>query len=160
MINNFILRKADKNDIEQLTNMRILYLQEDLGEDIIGSVSELKQKLNAFFVEHLDVDIDAFVAEDKGKIVSTSFTAYYYRLPHPEFPTGLAGVPINGYTNPNYRKMGLASSLLKMSIEYAKDKGVEMLNMEVTKMGLPVSKKVGFKEVKYTPVQMILKSYD
>lgn len=157
MNNNFVLRKANKRDIEELVNMRIAYLKEDLGKDMDGTISDLKQELRSFFMEHLDVDIDAFVAEYEGEIVSTSFTAYYFRLPHPKFPQGTAGVPINGYTKPNYRKMGLAGSLLKMSADYAKEKGIELLNMEVTKMGLPVSKEIGFKEVKYVPVQMILK---
>lgn len=151
-----ILRKAEEKDIEQLINMRIAYLKEDLGESVVGNFHTLEQELNSFFRKHLNVDIDAFVAEYKGEIISTSFTAYYYRLPHPNFPKGTAGVPINGYTKPEYRKCGLAGSLLKMSADYARSKDIELLNMEVTKQGLPVCKEVGFKEVKYTPVQMIL----
>lgn len=110
-----------------------------------------------FFEEHLNHDIDAFVALCGNEIVSTSFTSYYFRLPHPDFPKGRAGVPINGYTKPMYRKKGLAGSLLKISAEFAKDLEVELLNMEVTEKGLPVCKEIGFKEIKYTPVQMILK---
>lgn len=157
MNNDFILRKANRRDIEALVDMRIAYLQEDLGKDMTVSISELKQQMREFLVSHLEVDIDAFVAEYKGEIVSTSFTAYYFRLPHPKFPRGTAGVPINGYTKPNYRNKGLAGSLLKISVEYAKEKGVELLNMEVTEMGLPVCKEIGFKEIKYVPVQLILK---
>ncbi len=155
-MNDVILRKAEKTDIEQLVNMRIAYLKEDLGEEVIHETSGIEKELADFFKKHLNVDIDAFVAEYKGEIISTSFTAYYYRLPHPDFPKGTAGIPINGYTKPMYRKLGLAGSLLKMSAEYASDKGVELLNMEVTEKGLPVSKETGFKEIKYTPVQMIL----
>ncbi|WP_349945607.1 hypothetical protein ABFV83_17285 [Lacrimispora sp. BS-2] len=155
---DIILRKADKADIEQLVNMRIAYLKEDLGEEVVNGASGLEHKLADFFNKHLNADIDAFIAEYKGEIVSTSFTAYYYRLPHPDFPEGTAGVPINGYTKSKYRKLGLAGSLLKMSAEYAKKKGVELLNMEVTKKGLSVSKEIGFKEIEYTPVQMILKT--
>lgn len=157
MSNEFILRKANKKDIEELINMRIAYLQEDLGKDMNISIYELTRQLRKFLLDHLEVDMDAFVAEYKGEIVSTSFTTYYFRLPHPDFPQGIAGVPINGYTKPNYRNRGLAGSLLKMSAEYAKEKGVELLNMEVTKMGFPVCKEIGFKEIKYVPVQLLLK---
>nr|WP_314463103.1 GNAT family N-acetyltransferase [uncultured Clostridium sp.] len=152
-----ILRKAEMSDIKQLVSMRIAYLYEDLGEEAVCTVHNFEQELTAFFHTHLNEDIDAFVAEYKGEIISTSFTAYYSRLPHPDFPKGTAGVPINGYTKPEFRKMGLAGSLLKMSAEYAKQKGIELLNMEVTKKGLPVSKEIGFREINYTPVQMILK---
>ena len=151
------LRKAEKADIKQLVTMRIAYLMEDLGEEEVSKTPSLEQELSDFFDKHLNVDMDGFVAEYKGEIISTSFTAYYYRLPHPDFPKGTAGVPLNGYTKSQYRKLGLAGSLLKMSAEYAKKKGIELLNMEVTEKGLPVSKNIGFQQVKYTPVQMVLK---
>jgi len=153
---DIIFRKAEMSDMKQLISMRIAYLCEDLGEEL-SMADSLEEELKAFFHRHLNRDIDAFVAEYRGEIISTSFTAYYYRLPHPDFPKGTAGVPINGYTKPEFRKMGLAGSLLKMSADYAKQKGVELLNMEVTKKGLPVSKEIGFREINYTPVQMILK---
>lgn len=152
-----ILRKAEKKDIKQLVNMRIQYLKEDLGENAVSKVPQLKQQLFEFFETHLDSDIDAFVAEYKGEIVSTSFTTYYYRIPHPDFPKGMAGVPINGYTKPKYRQQGLAGTLLKISAKYAENRGVELLNMEVTKKGLTVCKEIGFVEINYTPVQMKLK---
>lgn len=153
----FKFRKAEKIDIEQLVDMRIEYLKEDLGEVAIYDEVQLRKNLQLFFEEHLNNDIDAFVALCGNEIVSTSFTSYYFRLPHPDFPKGKAGVPINGYTKPMYRKKGLAGSLLKLSADYAKDLDVELLNMEVTEKGLPVCKEIGFKEIKYTPVQMILK---
>lgn len=153
----FKFRKAEKIDIEQLVDMRIEYLKEDLGEVAIYDEVQLRKNLQLFFEEHLNNDIDAFVALCGNEIVSTSFTSYYFRLPHPNFPKGKAGVPINGYTKPMYRKKGLAGSLLKFSADYAKDLDVELLNMEVTEKGLPVCKEKGFREIKYTPVQMILK---
>lgn len=153
----FKFRKAEKTDIEQLVDMRIEYLKEDLGEVAIHDEVQLRKNLQIFFEEHLNNDIDAFVALCGNEIVSTSFTSYYFRLPHPDFPKGKAGVPINGYTKPMYRKKGLAGSLLKLSADYAKDLDVELLNMEVTEKGLPVCKEIGFREIKYTPVQMILK---
>ncbi|GLB31279.1 hypothetical protein LAD12857_32020 [Lacrimispora amygdalina] len=152
-----LFRKAEMSDIKQLVSMRIAYLIEDLGEEAVYQAHNLEQELTAFFHTHLNEDMDAFVAEYNGEIISTSFTAYYFRLPHPDFLKGTAGVPINGYTKPEFRKMGLAGSLLKMSAECAKKKGIELLNMEVTKKGLPVSKEIGFREINYTPVQMILK---
>lgn len=153
----FKFRKAEKIDIEQLVDMRIEYLKEDLGETAICDEVQLRTNLQIFFEEHLNKDIDAFVALFENEIVSTSFTSYYFRLPHPDFPKGKAGVPINGYTKPMYRKKGLAGFLLKLSADYAKDLDVELLNMEVTEKGLPVCKEIGFRQIKYTPVQMILK---
>lgn len=157
MKDKIVLRKADVNDIDQLVDMRIEYLKEDLGEKREKEILSLKPSLKQFFGKHLNVDVEAFVAECAGKIVSSSFTVYYFRLPHPDFPQGSAGIPINGYTKPGYRKKGLAGSLLKMSAEYAKRRGVELLNMEVTKMGGSVSKEIGFTEIHYIPVQMRLK---
>lgn len=152
----FSIRKATVNDINQLTKMRIAYLKEDLGENSIKDENDFKDELSKFLRKHLNKDIDAFVLVIDGEIISTSFTAYYYRLPHPKFPSGKAGVPINGYTKPEFRKQGFASALLKFSAEYAKKNGVELLNMEVTKSGLITSKKIGFNVINYIPVQLIL----
>lgn len=154
---SIILRKAVKKDIPELIEMRIAYLKEDIGEDKVKEAFNLKQELNEFFEEHLNKELDAFVAEYNGEIISTSFTVYYCRLPHPRFPKGKSGIPINGYTKPEYRRKGVAGSLLKLSIEYAKERGIELLNMEVTEKGLSVSQKIGFREINYTPVQMSLK---
>lgn len=49
---------------------------------------------------------------------------------------------------------------MKLSSDIAKNLDVELLNMEVTEKGLPVCKEIGFREIKYTPVQMILKKED
>ena len=152
----FSIRKATINDIEQLTKMRIAYLKEDLGENSIKDEENFKKIVSDFLRQHLNKDLDAFVLVVDEKIISTSFTAYYYRLPHPEFPHGKAGVPINGYTKPGFRKRGFASALLKFSAEYAKEVGIELLNMEVTESGLIASKKIGFNEIEYVPVQLIL----
>lgn len=121
------IRKATIDDIEELTKMRIAYLKEDLGENSIKDEYDFKKKVSDFLWKHLNKDLDAFVLIVDGEIISTSFTAYYYRLPHPNFPNGKAGVPINGYTKPGFRKRGFASALLKFSAEYAKKIGIELL---------------------------------
>ena len=77
----FKFRKAEKIDIEQLVDMRIEYLKEDLGETAICDEVQLRTNLQIFFEEHLNKDIDAFVALFENEIVSTSFTSYYFRLP-------------------------------------------------------------------------------
>ena len=76
----FKFRKAEKIDIEQLVDMRIEYLKEDLGEVAIYDEVQLRKNLQLFFEEHLNNDIDAFVALCGNEIVSTSFTSYYFRL--------------------------------------------------------------------------------
>ena len=58
----FKFRKAEKIDIEQLVDMRIEYLKEDLGEVAIYDEVQLRKNLQLFFEEHLNNDIDAFVA--------------------------------------------------------------------------------------------------
>jgi GNAT superfamily N-acetyltransferase len=151
------IRIADKSDIDQLVKMRIDYLKEDVGENEVNRVINLEQELHNFFECNLNQGIDAFVAEYKGEIISTSFTTYYHRLPHTTFIKGNVGIPINGYTKPVYRKMGLATKLLEMSVEYARKKGIEVLHMEVTEKGFPVCSKTGFQVTKYKPVQMVLK---
>lgn len=159
MNDQITMRIADKEDINQLVRMRIDYLIEDIGQDEVDQVIGLENELFDFFKYNLNQGIDAFIAEYKGDIIATSFTAYYNRLPHAHFLKGKAGIPINGYTKPLFRKMGLATKLLEMSIEHARKNGVELFHMEVTERGFPVCSKLGFQATKYKPVQMILNEF-
>ena len=59
-------------------------------------------------------------------------------------PTGCKAYIMNMYTNPNYRRKGIAYHTLELLIEEVKKKGVSHISLEATNMGRPLYERYGF----------------
>ncbi len=55
---------------------------------------------------------------------------------------------MNMYTNPNYRRKGIAYHTLEILIEEAKNKGVKHISLEATDMGRPLYERYGFVDMR------------
>lgn len=51
---------------------------------------------------------------------------------------------MNMYTNPKYRRKGIAYKTLDMLIQDSKSKGISAISLEATDMGRPLYEKYGF----------------
>lgn len=51
---------------------------------------------------------------------------------------------MNMYTNPKYRRKGIAYQTLDMLIKDSKSKGISAISLEATDMGQPLYEKYGF----------------
>ncbi len=51
---------------------------------------------------------------------------------------------MNMYTNPLYRRKGIAYKTLKLLVADAKERGVTAISLEATDMGKPLYEKFGF----------------
>ncbi len=51
---------------------------------------------------------------------------------------------MNMYTNPAYRRKGIATKILDMLVNDAKNKGITDISLETTDMGRPLYEKYGF----------------
>lgn len=51
---------------------------------------------------------------------------------------------MNMYTNPEYRRKGIAYRVLDMLVKEAKDRGITAISLEATAMGRPLYEKYGF----------------
>ncbi|MFR1872214.1 MAG: GNAT family N-acetyltransferase, partial [Coprococcus sp.] len=51
---------------------------------------------------------------------------------------------MNMYTNPNYRRKGIAYKTLKLLVDDARKKGITHISLEATDMGRPLYEKFGF----------------
>ena len=51
---------------------------------------------------------------------------------------------MNMYTNPAYRRRGIAAKTLDMLVKDAKNKGIKFISLEATDMGKPLYEKYGF----------------
>lgn len=151
-------RYAVERDISQLITMRLSYLSEDhhgLSED---QTDAIKVQLTDYFNEHLGKDLFVYVSEENDQIVSTVFMLVVEKPANPSFLTGKTGTILNVFTKPNYRRRGIAGTLMKMAIENAKQMKLSSLELKATSGGLSLYNKLGFnpEASKYTNMKYIL----
>lgn len=143
-----IFEKATSKDISMLTDLRVAYLQEDLGSITDDDLCAIKSSLPGYYEKHLNDDLLVYVARDKADIVSCAFLLRVEKPMSPSFLTGKTGTVLNVYTKPEYRGRGCAKNLMTMMLEDAAAGGVSVIELKSTEDGYALYKTVGFEDVK------------
>ena len=140
-----LYKKATIEDIDLLTKTRIEVLRaaNKLSDDIDMSEVE-KQSYEYYKRALLDGSHTAYLVFDEQKIVGTGGVSYFQVMPTYHNPSGLKAYIMNMYTNPEYRRRGIAIETLRLLVEDAKEKGISALSLEATDMWRPLYEKFGF----------------
>jgi len=151
------IRKVTADDIELLIKLRLDYLREENKGQGFRSVGELKKKLRGYFEKWIETGgFVAFVAEENGDICSTAFLSVVERPPRRAFSSYLVGTVYNVYTDPAYRRRGIASRVMSALLEEAGALGVASVDLLATEAGRPLYEKLGFQVAKYTAMRIKL----
>ena len=153
-----IFDKATIKDINALAELRIAYLQEDLGKIADADLELISSSLPSYYEKHLNKDLMVYVASDEMDIVSCAFLLIVEKPMSPSFITGKTGIVLNVYTKPKCRKKGYAKNLMTMMLEDAKAEGVSIIELKATEDGYSLYKSVGFEDVvvKYHNMKIVL----
>lgn len=153
-----IFDKATIEDIGVLTDLRIAYLNEDLGVIPNENLELMQASLPSYYEKHLNKDLMAYVARDEMDIVSCAFLLIVEKPMSPSFITGKTGTVLNVYTKPDYRKKGYAKKLITTMLEDAKAEGLSIIELKATEDGYSLYKSVGFEDVvaKYHNMKIVL----
>lgn len=154
-----IFEKATVQDISALIDLRIEYLQEDLGTITDKDLSLIKTSLPLYYEKHLNKDLIVYVARNEVDIVSCAFLLIVEKPMSPSFITGKTGTVLNVYTKPEYRHRGYAKKLMTMMLENAVAQDVSVIELKSTEDGYSLYKSVGFEDVraKYHNMKIVLK---
>ncbi len=138
-----LYRKANVADVEKLVELRKTQLiDEGLTPD-----KNIDTELVAFFTKHLQEEsLVEWLIEDDAKIVATGGIQFYEFPPSFTNVSGIRGYVSHMYTAPDYRRQGLAHSLLDRVVHEAKLHGVSQLFLYASEQGKPVYLKYGFIE--------------
>lgn len=140
--------KAIVNDIEQLTDLRTAYIQEDLGDVDVADFDAMREALPDYYSRHLNNDLHVYIARnDDGEIVSCAFLLIVEKPASPAFITGKTGTVLNVYTKPEHRHNGYAKKLMEMMLEDATKEKLSVVELKATDDGYQLYKTVGFEEV-------------
>ena len=89
----------------------------------------------AWVVLEGDFACDTAVDVDGNVIIGTSGMSFVEKPPYFGCPTGRLGLLSIMYTNPNYRRMGIAKGLLNRVVEEARAYGCGAVHITASDMG-------------------------
>ena len=141
-----IFEKANENDIEALTELRIEFLTEDYGEISADKLSRISANLPPYFRGHLNKDLFVYVCRNKGLIAGCCFLYISEKPSNPSFISGKTGTVLNVYTRPEYRKKGIARELMKMLITESEQMRLDFIELQATDNGYHLYKSLGFED--------------
>ncbi len=138
-------RKATLDDLDVLTETRIEVLRaaNQLSDDV--DMSEVKRQSFEYYQKALkDNTHIAYLIFDGEIFVGAGGISYFQVMPTYHNPTGKKAYIMNMYTNPSYRRQGIAFKTLDLLVTDAKEKGITAISLEATDMGRPLYEKYGF----------------
>ena len=126
-------RKLNENDLDVFIKMRINQLcEEGAKEDI-----DLEPALRDYYLRHLsDGTFVSWLALDNDRIIGTSGMSIVEKPPYFGCPSGKIGLLSSMFTDPSYRRKGIAKTLLSKVIDEAKTQGCGTVQITASNMGV------------------------
>ena len=134
-------RKLTSDDLDTFIQMRISQLREEgATEDI-----DLAPSLNDYYVRHMaDGTFVSWLAMDQDRIVGTSGMSFVEKPPYFGCPSGRIGLLSSMFTDPRYRRMGIAKELLARVVDEARAYGCGTVQITASDMGVLLYTDFGF----------------
>lgn len=142
---NLTYKKATIEDIDILTKTRIEVLRaaNRLSDDT--DMSEVERQSYGYYKEALcDGTHIAYLVFDGSRFVGAGGVSFFRVMPTYHNPSGNKAYIMNMYTNPAYRRKGIAYKTLDMLVRDIKGRGITDISLEATDMGRPLYEKYGF----------------
>ena len=138
---NIIYRKLTEKDLDTFISMRITQLREEGATDEM----DLSPALMDYYQRHLaNGTFVSWLALDGDKIIGTSGMSFVEKPPYFGCPTGRIGLLSSMYTNPDYRRKGIARELLRRVVEEARAYGCGTVQITASDMGVLLYSDFGF----------------
>ncbi len=136
-------RKLTEKDLEPFIRMRITQLREEGATEDLDLVPALQD----YYSRHLaDGTFVSWLALDGGRIIGTSGMSFVEKPPYFGCPTGRIGLLSSMYTDPDYRRRGIAKELLRRVVEEAREYGCGCVQITASDMGVLLYTDFGFKK--------------
>lgn len=134
-------QRLTENELDTFIEMRIQQLREEgATEDI-----DLVPALHDYYSRHMaDGTFVSWLAMDGDRIVGTSGMSFVEKPPYFGCPNGRIGLLSSMFTDPDYRRMGIAKELLSRVINEARDYGCGTVQITASDMGVLLYTDFGF----------------
>lgn len=85
---------------------------------------------------------------DGNRFVGAGGVSFFQVMPTYHNPSGRKAYIMNMYTDPEYRRKGIAYRTLDLLVKESRSKGISCISLEATDMGRPLYEKYGFIKMK------------
>ena len=134
-------RKLSEKELDVFIEMRINQLREEGAKEDI----DLKPALLDYYKRHMkDGTFVSWLALDGNNIIGTSGMSFVEKPPYFGCPSGKIGLLSSMFTNPNYRRNGIAKELLSRIVNEAKQYGCGTIQITASDMGVILYTDFGF----------------
>ena len=134
-------RKLEEKDLETFIRMRITQLREEGATEDLDLVPALMD----YYHRHMaDGTFVSWLAVDDDQIVGTSGMSFVEKPPYFGCPTGRVGLLSSMYTDPAYRRRGIAKELRRRVVEEAREYGCGSVQITASDMGVLLYTDFGF----------------
>lgn len=134
-------KKLSGKELPVFIQMRIRQLREEGATEDLDLVPALQD----YYKRHMaDGTFVSWLAMDGDKIVGTSGMSFVEKPPYFSCPSGKIGLLSSMFTDPEYRRMGIAKELLSRVVKEARDYGCGTVQITASDMGVLLYTDFGF----------------
>ena len=141
-------KKLTEEFVDEVIRLRIKQLTEEYTAEgkLPPEGVDLESALRDFYQRHMaDGTFVSWLAFDGDRIVGTSGMSFVEKPPYFTCPTGRIGLLNSMFTDPDYRRMGIARELLHRVVEEARSYGCGTVHVTASDMGVKLYTACGFK---------------
>ena len=134
-------QKLTKKELDTFIQMRIRQLREEGATEDIDLVPELQD----YYDRHMfDGTFVSWLAIDGDRIIGTSGMSFVEKPPYFGCPSGKIGILSSMFTDPEYRRKGIARELLSRVVHEARAYGCGTVQITASDMGVLLYTDFGF----------------
>ena len=134
-------QKLTKKELDTFIQMRIRQLREEGATEDIDLVPALQDYYNRHMSDGTFV---SWLAMDGDRIVGTSGMSFVEKPPYFGCPSGKMGLLSSMFTDPEYRRKGIAKELLSRVVDEARAYGCGTVQITASDMGVLLYTDFGF----------------
>ena len=141
-------KKLTEEFVDEVIRLRIKQLTEEYTAEgkLPPEGVDLESALRDFYQRHMaDGTFVSWLAFDGDRIVGTSGMSFVEKPPYFTCPTGRIGLLNSMFTDPDYRRRGIARELLHRVVEEARSYGCGTVHVTASDMGVKLYTAYGFK---------------
>lgn len=134
-------KRLTEKELDIFIEMRINQLREEGAKEDIDLVPALRD----YYKRHMaDGTFVSWLAVEDKEIIGTSGMSFVEKPPYFGCPSGKMGLLSSMFTNPRYRRMGIAKELLHRVVEEARKYGCGTIQITASDMGVKLYESYGF----------------
>ena len=137
------MRKANKNDIDKIVQIRIKQQKDDWKDEYVDKYNLLKIT-KTYLEKYLNNNFYAFIEEKDDDIIAICCLQIVEYMPQCN-DNGKYGYICNVYTSDEFRNKGIQTNLLEKVINFAKENDLCELSLSTdSEEAISIYKKLGF----------------